>query len=462
MNKRVKIYRKKKQINCFFTLFLFINLVLQLCGYGQTFQKAPFPNFKDNVDYVSWLRKQVACTCDNAINAYNLFPGYTNEPTLGFLKPPKEVDDQIDSIIHNPCSWDPNKLEKLNIYLKGLSNYIDVYSRVERKNYCLDFPEDTEHLIEVPLPHLQYSRIITRVITVLAWRQENYHVNSEKFAKRLTSTLEHSNYILQGMSFAEYLTGNKIREITYDSILAALNQSFLGCDDVNFLKEFLNNYDSNNVLKGLTDRLSIGPADHFDLIQDMTKRKLLSFSSKYKFGRKKVAYWLNLFGYFDGSFDSSKQPKFPDDILSENPLIIARNMDSYYTQCFNTVKAGFLPNYTSAFKKLRDEYLSGYRYFELFPLADMVKLYETSIQLERKRRIVHLALHLLDYYHNNKVFPDNLNQLQNVKDKAIIADPTSQVSFEYYPAKQKAKLTCPNIEVFSSISVNLSGDYGFD
>ena len=440
--------------------YLFALLVITFVARPSViaFEKPPFPDFKNNVDYLSWFRDQLKCVDEeNAREEYSLFFKNPNDPMPRLLKPYKSLREQIDRIISEPRPWDANKFEDLNEYLSDIQPFLDAYiAGTQKKHFCIDIPEDVNNMIDIPLPHLEKSRVLTRAMIARAWKKD--HFFSESFASNIGLALGHAYHINEGATLAEYLVANYEKDILYESILAALNQNLLNPSLIEDVKVFLDCCDSDNICNKLATTLFSEQAICFDLLQDMTKRKLLSITFKPRFDRKKVDFWLNLFGYYDGSFDCSERPKFPNDILSEDPGIIAQKIEGYYTGCRNLIPNEFDPNYNTAFQKLNSKYFGNSIFFDVFPMfkINYTKYYEMAIQLERKRRIVHLAVRLLDHYHTNKKFPDNLSLLPGTDNKLILTDPVINIPFEYHLDEHGVRIICPEVGVFSNITAQIT------
>jgi len=386
----------------------------------------PLPDFRRNVDYVEWLQDRVKCGANtSSVNAYSLFSQDPNGATLGSIKPSVSIDEYLDSLVLRPRAWGPNKFPNLSSYLVAIDKYIKVYSSVGGKGYCVDFGDNIEHVIEVELPYLQVSRIVSRSLIAAAWKQAGSSIDNSNFVKMMTANLEHANYIQQGLSFTEYSTASKIRDITYTSILAALEAGFLEKTDAQLLKELLNNYDSSTLLEVLAEKLYFEPVGYFDLLQDMTRYSVLGP----KFKKKRVAYWATLLGYFDSSASSSNGSRCIGEILSENPRNVAKKIDDYYAECRKLIFNGFDPNYNTAFATLEKKYSDESRFFDIFPLMNLVKPYEMAFRLERKRRLTHLAINLLDYFYDNAAFTEACDALRTI-DLSILIDPITQDTFE--------------------------------
>jgi len=447
----------KNRIFGFLILLLAIGLVFQSTMYA--IEKPPFPNFKNNVDYVNWLRDQLKCKNEeNAREEYSLFFNDPNDPMPRLVKPYKSLREQIDRIISEPRLWAAEKLEDLNEYLSILGPFFDAYiAGTQKKCFCIGIPEEADSLIDITLPHLENSKILTRAMIVQAWKKN--HFCSEGFAGKIGVALKHAYHINKGTTLAEYLAASYEKNILYDSILAALNQNILDSAATKNIKVFLRCFDSDNVCNKFADTLFIEQASYFDMLQQMTRRKLLSITFQPKFDRKEIRHWLNVFGYFDESFNNLKT-LFPESLLSEDPKMIAQKIEGYYTACRALILNGFNPNYNTVFQDLNSKYFDNYIFFEIFPMIyiNMNKYYERTFRLERKRKMVHLGICLLNYYHENKEFPDMLDNIQSVEEKSLLRDPLTGLFFGIKSGKNWAAISCQKIETFNGIIVRIYTD----
>jgi hypothetical protein len=423
--------------------------------FFQALEKLPSPDFGNKVNYVAWLRQQFACDSkENARNEYSVFFQKDTDSVPNFLRPSEKiVREQIENILLAPRLWGIEEFKELDEYLAGLAPFIAAYEAgTKRRCFSIDIDERVKYLLDVQLPHLGNSKVITQAIITLAWRKgENEGFDSNSFMRRLEAVLGHSNHMNQGFSLSEKLVAIYERGLLYKTILAAVDQNFLSVSNIAEIKVLMQQNDSNDIRCGLPPGVMVEQALAFDLLQDMAQPQIPLLWPRPVWNKNRVLHWLTIFG----RLDHPARPVPIKTLLSENPLTIAREIESYYAECSRLLEVRRGGNCVDDLRKLHGTYSSKHCYFQLFPLTDFSKVYQEALQVERNRRLTHLVICLLIHHQKNEVFPADFSFLGNGEDETITTDPITGARFAYRSVEKVAEISSPEVGVFKSLTIKL-------
>lgn len=438
------------------TLYIFSSLLLIDVLFSVNllaFERPPLPNFKNKVDYVRWTREQIEPhEGENAEVEYKKFYQKINEPgSYYYLRPEQNVDKTIDELVSKPYPWNKKDLSDLDNYIQSLELYLEAYEAGSKYPYFSPTTaEDVNHTSDIFLLHTSNSRILTRAMVTLMWRQKEGRFNYKEFIDKSIIVLRHCNHINETQSLVANITANREMSIVYTSILEALNRGFLSPMDIKRLKVFMDEHDSDDIRQGVLSTIFPEQAAAFDLLQDMSRQDILSFYRP-KFNKKRVQHWLDIFGYPD----KSNHPEFLGGMLSENPEEISRDIQSYYEKCYSLMKDKNEDDKAVHFQELYDTYTSKHQYFKFLPPINFSDYYVNSTRLERKRRLLYLAVKLLDYYHDKGAFPDDLELWAKENNVLEIIDPVAKKPFILLADDTGYRLDTPKHKRLSGITVKL-------
>jgi len=449
-----KKYMLEKANKASFVFLLFAISVPTHLVNGQPVESPPIPDFKKQIDYIQWCQKQLAfANGDNASIVYSTFFHKPGDSSWNFLKPTEQAADQIDTIISNSQMWEPNEFRNVEEYLRSIETYMDAYeigsSSYKYFSIPIEIDKKFEDTLFIRLPHIGNSQLLSNAMLALAWRKYNGIFCIGEFNEKVLIILRHSNHIQQGLSLVEQRVAIYEKDLAYTAILSAINRNLFDSTSLSNLHCFL---DQNNVTDTRNSLIRSTPfeqAASLALLQSMCKP--FPYFGKPRLNKNKVRKWWELFGrsYKYGSTNLLQK------VLAEDPVKLSHQIKSYYTENSDIISGKCKVNYESSFSQLSKKYTSIHPYFRAFPFANFSKSYGKCIEVERKRRIMHLAVRLLVYRNKNKLFPQKLSLLLNNGDTSIIIDPVTNSPFEYCSEESRASVKGLGVGIFSDIIVQL-------
>lgn len=443
----------QERTNCIWLLLVVLCVILTSCGKNPKPLESPdAPDFKIPISYTGWLRKQLEFPSeDNARASYSCFFQKPNHSVTAFLAPlVPAVAKQLDDLVSNGRPWEPTEFEDLDNYLKDIKRYVGAYEEGSRYRYfSVPLEIDAGNTLFIKLPHLGNSRFLSKAVIALAWRKQD-NFDSDAFAEKVMTVFRHANHINQGLSLVEKRVSIGEKDIAYDAILTALNKKLPPYSSLTKVKDYLIQNDSNDMRKILSQCIVFEQACSFALLQEMCRP--FPHLRAPRLNKKKVYHWYKLFAGGDVAPNSKA---LLQKVLKEDPVTLADAIRSYYDESLEMLRGGSIPDCTSAFDELPKKYKSKHSYFQAFPLTSFSTSYREGVQTERKRRLTHLALALLEYHHKNKVFPENLSVFADADNRLPISDSITNTLFQYWSHVTEARIGCLEFGAFSHITVHL-------
>lgn len=219
----------------------YLALTLSLVRFSGSDARPPALTLDKHVDYVAWWKTQFAPPVGerNALELYTPPAVADNgDGAMPLLKDAalKEYDRWT------PRPWRAEEFPELNAYIERVGPYLDALERAAAVKHFWDpVPEDVSTLADIKMPHLGPMYSGSRVILARAWRASppdpKAIIDAARVCLRLADHAEQSPW------FVSAYVGLAIRNKTYDSILAALEQHIITGDNILRAYEVLREYD---------------------------------------------------------------------------------------------------------------------------------------------------------------------------------------------------------------------------
>lgn len=439
---------------------LFLLLILCTCEAGNIEEpSAPAFQNRKRYDYVGWLSKQLVCDSNrNAWYKYEAFFQGPNERTPAYLEPADdETREQINDLLSDLRPWSAEQYQQLAKYLDELAPFLDPYKAGARREcFCPVVDASTEHLVGMKIPYIGNSKVLSKAFVLLAWKRQDGAFDSNLFVRRSETVLRHAKHVIEGgPSLVEKLAASDEKDIVYTSILAAIEGDLLPASASKGLNSILVEHDSSSIKEALRNAICLEQAIAYDLLQDMVVYKGF-FRKRPVLEKEKVLHWLRTFARFDNLPPSVS---VEDIVTDTDPEAIAQEIDRYYDECRVLIHKDWSLEAGRELRDLSRSSSSSKLYFLLWPLTEFSSAYESVykrlLRVERKRRLTHLAVCLLDYYHEHGVFPVALERLKENTSPSHLIDPMTGKSFVYEPQADFAVIGFTTVEPFTGLTVKV-------
>lgn len=184
---------------------------------------APLPNFDESVDYVAWLRSQLAFASEgNAVDALGgVLYSHGTDPADDFLEAAGPgVKHQLAAVLKEHVPWSPTQYVELNKWVEEVeSRWRPVFVALAKKpHYAMRVDRNWHSLRDVRLGRLQNAPNLGRGLVAGAWRITGKITYADRFEFALRANFALSDHYSEGLTQEEQLIAAGHRRFLYEQI----------------------------------------------------------------------------------------------------------------------------------------------------------------------------------------------------------------------------------------------------